>query len=915
MARSVSGLAEKPAPTKTKNASDAAADSASAEPTRVGINLAPMLAPYKKQGRFSLRIERLPKGARLSNGRRNGDGTWSLGSDEIDELSCLIPEGAEANPLLIRIISLDRNAGNTLAALDYPIALGDAPPPSRADAAPVAAPVKKGLSDSADTAQLQRLRDDLAKIRGTLAAREAELAQALYDRDQATAEAGKVDLAAERAAWDVELRERLATVAADTAQVRDDLKKTKATLATRERDLAQALHERDEAKAQVGQVDVSAERAAWEAESRKQLTSVRAQAELQLREARATWEAEEASRSKQLDAHTQARLTEAHAGWQRQFDEAIAKSQSEWKAEEKARFATAETRWREEFAAAVAEARTESKTGRSAQYEQELAQLRAALAAVGAEREAAEAQATRALSEARSNWEREGAEALTRVQQGWKAEEAARTLAVQTEWQAKLARATAEASAQAQAAHNETSDARVQELSEHAAALESKLASVGAERDAAIARASTSLAEAQHRWDQESAEALARAEQSWKANEATRAVTVQSEWQAKLARAVSDANAQAQAARSESDDARVRQLSEQALALEAKIAEQAEALARSNAAVEAARASGSHDVEAALKQAADQWRAESDARVQQLTEQAASLENKVAEHAEALARARAALEQARTQSARDGEITLKQAEDRWHAEEVAHIAAAEATARHQVAAELAEARSRFEAAEAALADIRTRAKGSDGEVRHLQEEISLLRATVADRDNEIAQSRTLTERTREPLFNPNPGERSVRRMQVIRPRSTAGAMLRDIAIASAVGASAIIFYPSYEMHLPQSLRVGIRSATNDLNVALGVPPAAHSTAVAEVDAVLAAVTQAPLEEMATLLKDANVRADASGGSAIVGRLPRGREVAILERQANWVRVRLDSDTGEATQGWVHKTMIKDPSVP
>jgi hypothetical protein len=53
-------------------------------PGAVALELAPLIAPYRKHGRLSLRVERLPPRARLSHGHDNGDRSWSLRPDELD---------------------------------------------------------------------------------------------------------------------------------------------------------------------------------------------------------------------------------------------------------------------------------------------------------------------------------------------------------------------------------------------------------------------------------------------------------------------------------------------------------------------------------------------------------------------------------------------------------------------------------------------------------------------------------------------------------------------------------------------------------------------------------------------------------------------------------------------------------------
>src|SRR5262245_7903891 len=84
------------------------------------IDLLPLLAPYKKSGKLSLRVERLPQQTRLSKGTRNNDGSWSLTRDDLDDLDYQVPEGVEAARVLsVRVVSL--TAGNTLAVLEVPV--------------------------------------------------------------------------------------------------------------------------------------------------------------------------------------------------------------------------------------------------------------------------------------------------------------------------------------------------------------------------------------------------------------------------------------------------------------------------------------------------------------------------------------------------------------------------------------------------------------------------------------------------------------------------------------------------------------------------------------------------------------------------------------------------------------------------
>jgi hypothetical protein len=98
---------------------DAAAANAG-EPRTIALDLVPLLTPYKKHGKLSLRVERVPQQTRLSKGSRNSDGSWSLTRDDLDDLDYLVPEGVEgARVLSVRVVGLA--AGNTLAVLEVPV--------------------------------------------------------------------------------------------------------------------------------------------------------------------------------------------------------------------------------------------------------------------------------------------------------------------------------------------------------------------------------------------------------------------------------------------------------------------------------------------------------------------------------------------------------------------------------------------------------------------------------------------------------------------------------------------------------------------------------------------------------------------------------------------------------------------------
>src|SRR6185437_14710311 len=152
MAPRVVGMARKPAAEETAVEPDGGADDATPEP--VALALAPLIAPYKKRGRVKLRIERLPRRARLSQGQNNGDGSWSLMLDELEDLEYLPPEGSTEAPVLgIRILRVEAGDATTLAVLDYAL-----PATSRAKPAATSDP-SAGTARKSDDVELRRLRN------------------------------------------------------------------------------------------------------------------------------------------------------------------------------------------------------------------------------------------------------------------------------------------------------------------------------------------------------------------------------------------------------------------------------------------------------------------------------------------------------------------------------------------------------------------------------------------------------------------------------------------------------------------------------------------------------------------------------------------------------------------------------------
>jgi uncharacterized protein YgiM (DUF1202 family) len=118
---------------------------------------------------------------------------------------------------------------------------------------------------------------------------------------------------------------------------------------------------------------------------------------------------------------------------------------------------------------------------------------------------------------------------------------------------------------------------------------------------------------------------------------------------------------------------------------------------------------------------------------------------------------------------------------------------------------------------------------------------------------------------------------------------------RDVVIAAVVGAVAVLGYPVVESLIAPS-----------------APPPAPPAAVAEGAPQPPAPPPAPAPlRMVQTVKDANVRAEPTKDAAVVAKIPRGVEIAVMEERGNWLRVRAEAASQPAGEGWVHATLVKD----
>jgi hypothetical protein len=496
----------------------------------VTLNLSPLVAPHRKKGRLSLRIERMPQGARLSHGTRNNDGTWSLQSDELDDLQYLSVEPElKEHKITVRIISLAN--GSTLASFDHPIVPGGEKPAALAS-------LPAGSLD-----ELTALRRELATAKDALAARDAELADRLASAASEAANQFQQTLAKAETAWSTSEASRLAAVqeqwqekfAEALVDVEEEQSRKYAAqiheLNAKIDDLHTSLKERDAAIAHAKDAD-TAERAKGDTATRAAHTKI---AEL---------EASLAERETAL-----ARAVAAASAAKRDGEIALAKAEAAWKDAEAERIAAAEAQWREASAHALAEAQADADTLREqgAATDPDLLEHFTALQAAVAERDAALERAQATADQLRA----EADERLAKAQTKWAAAEATRFTAAEAAWQKKLDAATAARPSPIAAA---ATDAEVRTLREKLAAVQAKLDL----REQAVAKAANLANEERMRWQKEAQDAIVKAARERKADEAARLATAQAEWSRQAARDLALATSRAEAAEAALTQVRMR---------------------------------------------------------------------------------------------------------------------------------------------------------------------------------------------------------------------------------------------------------------------------------------------------------------------------------------------------------------------
>lgn len=545
-------------------------------PRSVPLDLVPFIAPFKKRGRVAVRVERLPRFSRLSNGRNNGDGSWSLMSDELEDLQYLLPGNLhEPHTLLIRVMGLDGAAATTLAVHDLAVEAGegyDSEPNGESD----------GASPASDVGHLQQ-----------------KIEAAFMPHPDGSGEFAKLD----------------------------------AGLLGRENRTHHAANERPDPLVAKGAAAPSLLAHPADAQALAHAVAARNKAEEALRTTRdqmSALQAQLAQREVEL-ARAGVAAEQAVLAAQRELTEKLARSQAEWRAEEAARLAAAEAQWQEATAKAMASALTQVDAtrdqGRDAERRRLLDQI-AALQTQSREQEVALALARAGAEEAREQLRRETEAALLKAEKAWREAEGARLAAAERRWTDRAAGELASLRERCERAEEGLRAARAASPAQVSQAAEQELRGLQerCERaETALRSAQADAAAASHAVEQDLArlrDRCERAEAALKAAQSTATVTSQtSDAEMKRLRERCDRAeealrvAQATAPSPTDSEKVLRQVQARCAALESALAEREAELERSRAVVGQDRERLQREYEASLAQAKNVWAADEAQRI------------------------------------------------------------------------------------------------------------------------------------------------------------------------------------------------------------------------------------------------------------------------------------------------------------
>jgi hypothetical protein len=891
------GVARKPAAEETQSAEELAGEAHDVAPDPIPLALAPLIAPYRKRGRVRLRIERLPRHARLSHGQNNGDHSWSVMLDELEDLKYLPPKGStEASVLSIRILSVEGGDATTLAVLDYAL-----PAPTRSSQAVDSStgPSRK----SSDDAELRRLRSELAKAQSTLSARDAELAAARSDAEEARSEVSRQaidrELAAARSEWEAEFEQRLASLASDKTS---DLQTSRESW-RRETETALAKAEKEWKAAEAERL--AAAEATWKeklsrslAQSRTEADALRndsaeltglrekisamqsalTRAEGELVKARADGTAaEDRARKSLAQSRAEAdalRGDSAELGRQREKIEALQSSLNKREGEFaklRTELTESDERAKKELAKARAEANAlRGEDGELGRLRERLDRLQASL--ITRDKELAQARADVAEAENRSRKEIEAT--LAKAEKAGKAEEDARLRAAESRWKEQAALSETEMRDRAR-----DRDAELRRLKSELERAQNALV----EREAAVKDARGSAEGARDEGRRALETALARAEQERDAIEAR--------WQEQFAQAVG--------------------------AVTAQLGRSEKALAEARAETESLRGG--------------------DSEIERLRMECSDLKQSLAEQETEQRRQRIVLEESRERARREREEAVARAESIWQANEAARLIAAEQRWKEQSRDAMEQAAAHAQRAEAAMTKLHSQEevhRNRNVDHQRMRDECVALRDALAQREKELAEARWTLIQTRERKFGdaePVPAQRE----EPIWSAETLEKLNKPIGVPKhrLFEPESALYEPPAEVAEKPARHIGRDLFIVMILAVLAVAGAVRYAPASWWAAVLPASTQdqpeapkpraaAPAPQPAeaaappatAVIRSANLRSGPAKTADAVGTLAKGTKVVVIDHHGNWVHVRsMEEDSNhKALEGWVFNTFLGEP---
>jgi len=262
------------------------------KPVGIPLKIVPELPKKHNFERFSLKVEGLMSGARLSNGQITGDSGWSLSLDDLDDLLYL-PPAADFAPhsVQVRLIGYEDDFASTVSLTDYEIKPADSVPVPTQEPAAAAAPAGAFASDVSDQLDkaIREAREKagaVAPAAGSAAGDDAQLvaARAEWEKQAAEREAAlqasaESSTAAQQAAYEQQMMAMKEQAAGAEARVTaaeataEEIKKALAeTLVRAERaeEIAEQAQAQAEAKYQVEIRTLRDELAAAEAVAQSQ---------------------------------------------------------------------------------------------------------------------------------------------------------------------------------------------------------------------------------------------------------------------------------------------------------------------------------------------------------------------------------------------------------------------------------------------------------------------------------------------------------------------------------------------------------------------------------------------------------------------------------------------------------------------